>query len=115
MGHMIKDENDPCGLLKSLARKEQLRTPITLTDFFTVPEGCSDPEAFLRSRKALATKLYESGKTGYPNLFKITDDERVGKREVQMGTASCVRTGYMIFRDKDGGRIEVPVYENRIF
>lgn len=31
-----------------------------LREFFTVPEGCADPQAFLRKRRALAKTLYDA-------------------------------------------------------
>jgi hypothetical protein len=31
-----------------------------LREFFAVPEGCADPQAFLRKRRALAQTLYDA-------------------------------------------------------
>jgi hypothetical protein len=39
---------------------EAVRNLEMLRDFFQVPENCSDPQTFLRKRRALATKLYEA-------------------------------------------------------
>ena len=39
---------------------EAVRNLEMLREFFEVPENCSDPQTFLRNRRALATRLYEA-------------------------------------------------------